>query len=73
MGRNLRLLFQRTLGLDLKIGNVANGEPARRALAHLLGDQSEHGVAHFGEVAETLQMVMVVRPIETEEIGRYDG
>src|SRR5690348_11383980 len=45
--RDRGLLLERTLGLDLRIGDVADGEPGRRALAHVLGDEPEHGVAHL--------------------------
>src|SRR3569833_2612180 len=58
LGGDLLLLPQRALRLDLRIGDVADCEPARRLVAHLLGHEAEDGVAHFGDVAEALERVM---------------
>src|SRR6266576_2341510 len=60
LGRNLRLLLQRALGLYLGIRDVSDGEPAWGVLVHLLGDQAEDRIAHFGDVAQSLQLVMIV-------------
>src|SRR5262249_35779170 len=61
LGGDLLLLLQRALGLDLGIGDVADREPARRLGAHVLRHETQHGVAHFGDVAEALKTEMIVR------------
>src|SRR4029077_15845689 len=67
---DLRLLLERqAVRLDLRIGDVADPQPARRAAAHLRGNQAEYRIAHLGYIAETLQLVVVVRGVEAEEVG----
>src|SRR3954470_7599885 len=36
LGGDLLLLLQRALGLDLRVGDVADREPARRLVAHVV-------------------------------------
>src|SRR5215472_303439 len=61
LGRHRRLLLERSLGLDLRVGDVADGEPGRRIGAHLLDDHSHHGISHLRQIAQTPQLVVVVQ------------
>jgi hypothetical protein len=56
----------------LRVGDVTNREVSRRAFTHVLCDQAEHRVAHFGHVAQSLQFEMIVRRVEAEEVGRQN-
>src|SRR5947209_5182361 len=58
------LLLDGTLGLDLRIGDVAHRNPARGLVSHLLGHEPKYGVSHFRHIPQSLKVVMVIRGIE---------
>src|SRR6266581_4315237 len=58
LGRDHRLLPNCAFRFDLGVRDVADGQPAWRARAHLRGDQSEHRISHLRNVAEPLQLEM---------------
>src|SRR5438132_1285655 len=54
------LVSKSPLGLDLRVRHVTDGNPARRAGSHFVGNQAEYGVSHFGNVAESLKVEVIV-------------
>src|SRR5262249_40647259 len=67
------LVSDRPFGHDLRIRHVPDRNPTRRACSHLVGNEPEYGVSHFGDVAESLKVEVIVGSVEAKQIGRNDG
>src|SRR5262249_15026396 len=68
-----RLLLEGTLSLNLRIRDIAHRNPAGGRTLHLTGNKAEYCVTHFRHIPQPLQMIVIVRCIETEEIGCDHG
>src|SRR5215831_12850636 len=73
LGCQCSLLPKRTLGLNLRIRDVAHCNPARGLVPHLTGDEPKYGISHFRHITQPLKVIMIIRGIEAKEISRHDG
>src|SRR5262249_16008327 len=73
LGCQCSLLPKRTLGLNLRIRDVAHCNPARGLVPHLTGDEPKYGISHFRHITQPLKVIMIIRGIEAKEITRNDG
>lgn len=55
-------------GLDLRIRDVPYCYPLRRSVPHFFCNEAEDSVSHFRHIAETLQVIVIVRRIKSKKI-----
>src|SRR5215472_12031991 len=73
LGCQRSLLPKRTLGLNLRIRDIAHRNPARGLVPHLTGDEPQHSISHFRHITQPLKVIIIIQGIEAKEISRHDG